>query len=211
MKSDAQHDSGMDPFVQIDLFEQELAQYTGAPYAVATDCCSHAIEMAMRLDQVKSTSFTAYNYISVLMIFHKLKIDYTLTDETWQGQYRFHGTRIIDSARQLSKNMYIPGTITCVSFGRGKPMELHRGGAMLLDDKASYDRLRLWRYDGRDLSISPWVNQRRFPVGFRYKMTPDEAALGREKLSKEEFNLPQPAWDWYPDCRTIEIYNDNNV
>ena len=25
-------------------FEQALAEYTGSPYAVVTDCCTHAIE-----------------------------------------------------------------------------------------------------------------------------------------------------------------------
>jgi len=199
----------MDPFAQIDLFEQELAAFTGAPYAVTTDCCTHAIELAMRLDRVTETAFSAYTYLSVLMIFHHLDIRYQLIDDRWQGQYRFHHTRIVDSARKLSENMYQPGTITCLSFGRGKPMDLHRGGALLLDDRAAYDKLRLWRYDGRDLSILPWQAQKRFPVSWHYKMTPDEAQIGRRKLAQRDFIGSQPGWDWYPDCRLVEIYDDH--
>ena len=76
----------MDPFYQIEAFEQQLAQYTGAPYCITVDCCTHAIELAMRYDRVKETSFTAYTYLSVIMIFHRLGIKYTLLDDRWQQQ-----------------------------------------------------------------------------------------------------------------------------
>ena len=38
-------------------FEQALARYTGAPYVVVTDCCTHAMELAMRYDRVTQCSF----------------------------------------------------------------------------------------------------------------------------------------------------------
>jgi len=196
----------MDPFYKISEFETQLAAYTGAPYAVAVDCCTHAIELAMRYDQIKYTEFSAYNYLSVLMTMHKLGIRYKLLDDQWTGQYRFYGTRIIDSARQLTPGMYKAGTITCVSFGRGKPLDLHRGGALLLDDQAAYETIKLQRYDGRDLTILPWESQKKFKLGFHYKMTPNEAELGIEKLSRCDFTLNQINWTGYPDCREIEIY-----
>ena len=195
----------MDSFYQISKFESQLAQYTGAPYAIAVDCCTHAIELAMRYDQITYTEFSAYNYLSVLMTMHKLGIGYKLLDDQWTGQYCFKHTRIIDSARQLSANMYQAGTITCVSFGRGKPLDLHRGGALLLDDQQAYSAIQLQRYDGRDLTILPWQSQKKFKLGFHYKMTPDEASLGIEKLSNKEFNLNQIDWSGYPDCRNIDI------
>lgn len=197
----------MDPFDTISQFEQALAAYTGAPYCVAVDCCTHAIELAMRYDRVQRTEFTAWNYISVVMVMHKLGIEYQLLDEPWTGQYPFHGTRIIDSARRLSASMYQPGTMTCVSFGRGKPLDLHRGGAILLDDPVAQQILREQRYDGRDLSILPWPAQQRFRVGYHYKMTPDEAAVGLQRLSQREFNTDQLNWTGYPDCRTLTIYD----
>ena len=197
----------MDPFYQIEAFEQQLAQYTGAPYCITVDCCTHAIELAMRYDRVKETSFTAYTYLSVIMVFHRLGIKYTLLDDRWQQQYRFHGTRIVDSARYMAPGMYEPGTITCLSFGRGKPLDIHRGGALLLDDQEAYDFLRLARYDGRDLTVLPWQDQKRFPASFHYKLTPDEAALGIEKMNRQEFTPNQPNWDFYFDTRQIEIYD----
>ena len=201
----------MDPFKQIELFEQELAEYTGARYAIATDCCTHAIELALRHDRVRHTEFTAYTYISVLMTCHKLGISYDLIEDRWTGKYVFLGTRIVDSARLFGENIYTPGTLTCLSFGRGKPLELSRGGALLLDDKDAYDKILRWRYDGRDLSCLPWASQKRFSVGFHYKMTPDEAILGRQKLAQREFNLDQINWSGYADCREFDIYNDGAV
>ena len=34
----------------IPILEKNLAAFTGAPYAVATDCCTHALELCLRLD-----------------------------------------------------------------------------------------------------------------------------------------------------------------
>ena len=37
----------------VEIFESKLAEFTGAPYVVTTDCCTHAIELCLRLDKVK--------------------------------------------------------------------------------------------------------------------------------------------------------------
>ena len=62
-------------------FEQELAEFTGAPYAVMTDCCTHAIELCFRLDIPKQVSFTPYTYLSIPMLMHKLDIEYKYLEE----------------------------------------------------------------------------------------------------------------------------------
>ena len=36
-------------FEHVEKFEQELAKFYGAPYAVVTDCCTHAIELCLSL------------------------------------------------------------------------------------------------------------------------------------------------------------------
>jgi dTDP-4-amino-4,6-dideoxygalactose transaminase len=56
-------------------FESALAEYTGAPYVVLTDGCTHALELCFRYDVVKQTRFTAYTYLSVPMLMHHLGID----------------------------------------------------------------------------------------------------------------------------------------
>lgn len=191
-------------FETIFKFEQALAEYTGAPYAVMTDCCTHAIEMCLRFDNIKRTRFSAYTYLSIPMTMHKLNITYGLTDERWTGEYQFYGTRIWDSARRLERNMYRPNQLQCLSFGNGKPLQIGRGGAILTDDVEVYDQLSMMRYDGRDLRVTPWQDQQTFKVGYHYKPTLEEAELGLELLPKVN---EKPKYVEYPDCRTITIIN----
>lgn len=194
----------MTTFDKIFEFEQALAEYTGAPYAIMTDCCTHAIELCMRNDKIKHTKFTAFTYLSVLMTMHKLGIDYQLINEPWIGEYRFYNTRVWDSARRLEHNMYRPGQFQCLSFGHGKPLHIGRGGAILLDDKEAYSTMLQQRYDGRDLTVSPWQEQLTFKVGYHYKPTIEEALIGLEKLSAVN---ERPKYHEYPDLRDIQITN----
>jgi dTDP-4-amino-4,6-dideoxygalactose transaminase len=192
-------------FDKILKFEQALAEFTGAPYAIMTDCCTHAIELCLRHDRVREVVMTPYTYLSVPMTMHKLGIKYYYREEEWTGEYRFHGTRIWDSARRLEKNMYRTGSMQCLSFGHTKPLHIGRGGAILLDDSKAYHEILLQRYDGRDLNTSPWQEQRTFRVGYHYKPTPEEAVQGLAMLEGVKENNPQPVHVQYPDLRSITI------
>lgn len=192
-------------FEEIFEFEKALARFTGAPYAVMTDCCTHAIELCLRLDQVSSCEFTAYTYISIPQTMTKLGIDYCLTDETWQGEYQFRGTRIWDSARRLEPNMYRPGQMQCLSFGFSKPIDVNRGGAILLDDEAAWRALSQMRSDGRNLRISPWEKQTVMELGFHYRPTIEEARRAHAALALYQQNPQSPQPVNYPDCRNIFI------
>lgn len=195
-------------FDKILKFEQALALYTGAPYAVMTDCCTHAIELCLRYDQVKSVKLTPYTYLSIPMLMHKLGIDYEYLDHQWQrwiGEYLLVGTRIWDSARLCQKNMYRAGQIQCLSFGHNKPLQIGRGGAILLDDPDAYHAIIRMRYDGRDLNIQPWQDQQTFCVGYHYKPTPEEAEIGLELLEQLYLLNPEPVEVEYPDLRKIKI------
>jgi dTDP-4-amino-4,6-dideoxygalactose transaminase len=202
---------GIGMFDKILKFEQELAEFTGAPYAVMTDCCTHAIEMCLRYDRIKECSFTPYTYLSIAMTMHKLGIKYDYFPDSlphrqqWVGEYKFEGTRIWDSARRLEKGMYRSGQMQCLSFGHDKPLHIGRGGAILLDDETAYRRLIRMRYDGRDLSISPWAKQHEFEVGYHYKPTPEEAVQGIALLEGLKEYCPPPRQVVYPDLRTITI------
>ena len=104
-------------------FEKRLAEFCNSPYAVSVDCCTHAIELCMRYLAVKKCELTAYTYLSVPQTLNLLGINYTLTNETWQGEYRFHGTPVWDSARCLRPGMYRSEQFQCLSFGPGKPVD----------------------------------------------------------------------------------------
>ena len=196
-------------FDEIFEFEQDLALFTGAPYAVMTDCCTHAIELCLRYDNIRQCSFTPFTYVSVPMTMVKLGIDFDYFPDhlphrqQWVGEYKFEATRIWDSARRLEPNMYRPGQMQCLSFGFSKPIDINRGGAILLDDKAAYQAILLMRYDGRDLTVKPWTAQQQFRVGYHYRPTVEEAERG-SKLLKRYVSEP-PREVVYPDCRQITI------
>ena len=189
-------------FDKIIEFEHALAEFTGAPYAVMTDCCTHAIELCLRYDSVTRVLFPAHTYLSIPMTMHKLDIEYSYSDKLWTGEYQFIGTRVWDSARLLKQDMYRPGMLQCLSFGFDKPLAIGRGGAILTDDIEVYDTLIQQRYDGRDLTISPWEHQKVFRVGYHYKPTIEEAVRGLELLSDVDQSVK---YYKYPDLRTIII------
>ena len=189
-------------FEKIAEFESALAKFTGAPYAVMTDCCTHAIELCLRYDKVTRVVFPAHTYLSIPMTMHKLGIEYNYSDKLWTGEYQFIGTRIWDSARLLQQGMYRPGQLQCLSFGHDKPLSIGRGGAILTDDVEVYDILKHQCYDGRDLSITPWERQKIFHVGYHYKPTLEEAELGLKKLNTVD---QQTKYKEYPDLREITI------
>jgi dTDP-4-amino-4,6-dideoxygalactose transaminase len=192
----------MNTFNKIAEFEQALGELTGAPYVVMTDCCTHALELCLRYENPSNCAFTAYTYLSVPMTMRKLAIEYRLVPEEWVGEYQLHGTRIWDSARKLQLGMYRKGQMQCLSFGYSKPLDIGRGGAILLDDAQAYQTLIRQRSDGRDLSISPWQDQKVFEVGYHYRPTIEEAVRALELLPTVD---QEPKYVKYPDLREIII------
>ena len=192
-------------FSKIFEFEQLLSKFTGAPYAIMTDCCTHAIELCLRYDNITECEFPFRTYISIPMTMHKLGISYKFIKEEWIGEYQFIGTRIWDSARRLEPFMYRKSQLQCLSFGYDKPLHIGRGGAILLDDEKTYQSLIRMRYDGRDLNISPWENQESFRVGYHYKPTIEEAEIGIALLEKYKLKPQPPKYIEYPDLTKIKI------
>jgi hypothetical protein len=180
-------------------FESALAEYTGAPYVVVTDGCTHAIELCMRYEGVKECQFSAYTYLSVPMTLKHLGIEYTMLDEIWAGEYHFKNTRIWDSARRLEHDMYRPGAMQCLSFGWTKPLQIGKVGAILLDDPEAYRTMSRQRSDGRDLRI-PWVTETELTLGWHYCPTLELCVKGLELLPITE---PKSQPGIYPDCRKI--------
>lgn len=183
-------------------FEQALADFTGAPYCVATDGCTHALELCMRYDQIQSLGLTAYTYLSIPQMLEQLDIGYYYVDESWTGEYQFKDTRIWDSARRLQRGMYRKYQLQCLSFGHGKPLQLGKAGAILTDSERAYETLSCMRSDGRDLRISPWQDQKHFAPGYHYCPTLETCELGIELLPGAD---QEPKFVQYPDLRKITI------
>jgi dTDP-4-amino-4,6-dideoxygalactose transaminase len=193
-------------FDSIDLFEKNIADFFGSPYAVAVDCCTHAIELCLRLKKVKHYTVPKRTYISVPFLANKLGITFGWRDEEWQDYYYLGDTNIIDAAVLWEKNSYIPNTYMCVSFQYRKHLSLGRGGIILTDDEKHVIMLKKMSYDGR-LPNVPWREQDINSFGFHYYMTPETAELGLKKLP-EAINTKPKKWtilDW-PDLSKMSVF-----
>jgi len=190
----------------VETFENKLAEFTGAPYVVSTDCCTHAIELCFRLLEIKTCRFSAHTYISVPMTMKLLDVDYDLSITPWKDEYQFLGTPVWDSARCLKPNMYRETQYQCLSFGHSKPLDNVRGGAILLDNEEHYKQLKMMSYDGRDLSYDRWADQKVFTQGFHYMMRYEECEsatqLLEDYISSGDY---EHTYKPYPDVSEIKI------
>ena len=192
---------------QVEKFEQLTANYYNARYAVAVDCCTHAIELCLRLENdLVLVNCPKHTYLSVPMTFKKIGIAWQFTDEQWEDYYYIGNTNIIDSAVYWKKNGYIPGTKMCLSFQYKKHLNLGRGGMILLDNEEQAIQLRKMRYDGR-LDNVPWKEQDVDTMGYHYYMTPETAQTGIYRFCSAEVTEPRK-WSWkdYPDISEMKVF-----
>ena len=200
-------------FKSIKIFENKIAEFFGAPHAVAVDCCTHGIELCLRYENFSYITVPKHTYISIPFLAKKIGIELKWKDEDWKDYYYLTNhknfTPIIDAAVLWKKNSYIPGTFMCVSFQFRKHLSLGRGGIILTDNKKAALDLKKMTYDGRHPDI-PWREQNIESMGYHYYMTPETAKLGLDKLPNAIKNKPTQ-WtinDW-PDVSKMKIFNTN--
>jgi dTDP-4-amino-4,6-dideoxygalactose transaminase len=191
----------------VNTFESTISDFYKAPYAVAVDCCTHAIELCIRLQKIQSASCPKHTYLSVPMTLEKLNMKWEWNDEEWSDFYYLKGTNIIDAAVYWKENSYIPGTMMCLSFQFRKHLNLGRGGMILLDNKEDYENLICMSYDGRSRAV-PWIEQDVSSMGYHYYMTPETAQLGLEKFQIIK-DLEPKKWNYtsYPDLSKLPVFN----
>ena len=193
-------------FELIKEFEKKIAEFYGSPYAVAIDCCTHAVELCLRYKKVEKFTVPPNTYPSVPNLAKKIGIEFEWKEEDWSDFYFLGETNIVDAAVLWKENSYIPNSLMCLSFQFQKHLSLGRGGMILTDDKEARDELKKMSYDGRVPDV-PWRDQNISSMGYHYYMTPETATLGLEKLPKAIETEPRE-WvveDW-PDLREMELY-----
>lgn len=194
-------------FQIISDFEKEIAKFFGSPYAVAVDCCTHGLELCLRMKGAQHIKVPKHTYLSVPMLSDKLGIDMEWTDEKWQDYY-YLTDEIIDAAVLWKPNSYVAGTYMSVSFQFRKHLSLGRAGAILFDNQEDFDTLKRMSYDGRSPDL-PWAQQNIKSIGYHYYMTPETAELGLQKLP-EAIKRPAKQWvytDWV-DLTTMDIFKE---
>jgi dTDP-4-amino-4,6-dideoxygalactose transaminase len=200
-----------------EMFEKELAKYTGAPYVVAVDSCCSAIFLSLMWMREKMGEsiradpivIPAHTYMGVpCEIRHAgFKVKFYASEEVLTGQYKLDPLPVYDSALRLTSNMYIPGSFQCLSFtGPYKHIRIGKGGAILHDDPWADVWLRRARYSGRS-ELPYHVEQQFIQMGWNMYLLPSLAVLGLQQLA----GLPLCTKDksiWYPDLSNSECYTE---
>jgi hypothetical protein len=193
-------------FEVVKEFEEKIAEFFGAPFAVAVDSCTHGIELCLRHEKPMLIDVPKRTYVSIPMLSEKLGIGRVWSDAPWTDYY-YLTHNIIDAAVLWRKDSYIPCTLMVVSFQFRKHLSLGRGGMILLDDEEVAHKLKLMSYDGREPG-TPWREQNIKTIGYHYYMTPETAKLGLGSLDGA-INKDPDQWlytDW-PDLTQMEVFN----
>lgn len=186
-------------------FENQIASFFGAPYAVAVDSCTHGLELCLRYTNTVRMDCMKHTYLSVPILANKLGIKLQWISNEWSKFYYITG-RIIDAATLWERDSYRENSFMCLSFQYQKHLSLGRGGMILCPDEENYLQLKKMSYDGRLPGI-PWREQDIDTMGYHYYMTPETAALGLQKLP-EAIATPPRIWTWedYPDLTQMKIF-----
>ena len=167
------------PFKIVEWFEEEMAHYTGSPYAIATNSCTNAIFLACKHFGIENKEVTIpkATYLSVPQSISQAGGVVNFEDREWSGIYQLSPFPIYDAARRLTSGMYIPGSLMCLSFHFKKLLKIGKGGMILTDDLCAVKHIKRMRYEGRSEYISYHQDVIK-EEGWNMYMTPEQAARG---------------------------------
>ncbi len=176
-----------DPRDVIDIFENKVASFSGAKYAVAVDCCSHGLFLSLKyLQSINVLPRKDYTitipkrtYVSVPMQIIHSGLDVEFKDMEWSGIYQLESSSVWDGAVRWTQNMYVGNdALQVLSFQVKKRIPIGKGGIILTNDEKAYNWLKLASYDGRDLTL-PYTDEKHVRmIGYHMYMTPEDAARG---------------------------------
>jgi len=194
-------------------FEKSMAEFCGAPYAVAVESGSAALFLSLQWWKsencfVEHLEVPKHTYPSVpASVMHAgYKVKFTNCDWQDKGYYQLWPLPIVDSAKFIGKKMYYNNGMSgfvCLSFHGKKCLPIGRGGMILTGDETAYKWLKLARFDGRH--EVPLANDIIEIVGWNMYMTPEQAVRGLELMQYlKDVNI-SPS-DKYPDLSKMKCF-----
>ncbi len=185
------------------MFEEEIAEYTGSPYAVALDNCTDALFLCCTYLNVNEVTIPKKTYVSVPQAI-MASGGKVLFDETeWSGLYQLKPHPIYDSARRFTSDMYIPNSFMCLSFHPKKILKMRKGGMILTDNEEAYKWFKKGRHEGRD--EIPYTQDNIKFLGWNMYMTPPDAADGLWLMTSMEKHNNDTLED-YPDLTKNDLF-----
>ena len=202
------------PYKIVRMFEEEIANYTGAPYAISIDSCTNALFLICKYLEVGEVTIPSKTYLSVPQsIIHaggEVVFDRREETNNWKGIYQLKPYPIYDAAKRLKKDMYIDGTFMGLSFHIKKLLPIWKGGMILTDNSEAADWFKKARYEGRsekfykedDITFHGW----------NMYMTPQQAAQGLamfQNYSAEGGDLGED--NGYRDLTEFTVFKNNKI
>jgi dTDP-4-amino-4,6-dideoxygalactose transaminase len=196
------------------MFEEEIANYTGAPYAISVDSCTNALFLICKYVGVEEVTIPSKTYLSVPQsIIHaggEVVFDRRPETNHWKGIYQLKPYPIYDAAKRLTSNMYITGTFMGLSFHIKKLLPIWKGGMILTDNAEAADWFKKARYEGR--SEKYYKEDDITFHGWNMYMTPQQAAQGLAMFQ----NYPEHMRDLgedngYRDLTEFTVFKNNKV
>ena len=201
------------PYKIVEMFEETMADYTGAPYAVSMNSCTNAIFLACKWAGVegKDVIIPKRTYLSPPQSIMQAGGNLVFEDIEWQGIYQLKPFPIYDAAKRLTSDMYIPGSFMCLSFHIKKHLKIGKGGMILCDNLDAVKWLKARRYEGRTDGMKyheDIINEE----GWNMYMSPDQAARGLMLMQ----NFPEVVEDIpedppYRDLTEFELFKGVRV
>lgn len=201
----------MNPYEIVKMFEESVAEYTGAKYAVAVDSCTNAIFLCCKRLSVKEVVIPCKTYLSVPMSIVNaggtVVFDKSVESNQWTGIYQLKPYPIYDSAKRFTSNMFIDQSLMCLSFNFKKQLGIGKGGVILTDDKPSYEWFKRARYEGRG-ELFYKDDDIKF-IGWNMYMTPEQAARGLSLMQNYPLhNSDLKEEGGYKDLTEFEVFKD---
>lgn len=202
------------PYKIVQMFEEEISLYTGAPYAISVDSCTNALFLVCTYLKVKEVTIPSKTYLSVPMSIMQAggEVVFDARPETnhWTGIYQLKPYPVYDAAKRLTSNMYIPGTYMTLSFHIKKKLGIGKGGMILTDDEKAAEWFKKARYEGR--SEKYYKEDNITSMGWNMYMTPQEAAQGLALLQNyPEHNSDLDELNGYRDLTEFDIFKNNKI
>jgi len=199
-----------DPRDIVTIFEGKIAEFAGAPHAVAVDSCTNALFLCLKYcaGMVPNITIPAQTYLSVPMaiINAGYRVSFNSFEE-WKGIYQLKPLKIWDSAARFRPGMY-EGGMHCLSFQLKKRLPIGKGGMILCDNEQAADWFRQASFEGRHLDINQWDDEPDI-CGWNMYMTPEDAARGIllfDKLIDIKDWADATCWKDHPDLREKELF-----
>jgi dTDP-4-amino-4,6-dideoxygalactose transaminase len=173
-------------------FEQEVAEFCGAPYFVSTNSCTNALMITLSLiGATPRITLPTNTFIGVYWAAYFNNIEVDFEDIKWDTHYRLLPTSVIDSARMFHKNCYIADSLQCVSFGYKKILNIGSGGGILLDNLTTYNDLVKARNSGKNISKNSLTDMTYSVPGLNMVLHPELSKIGIVKLTHIKSLPPQ--------------------